>query len=125
MKDYIDDILKGTAMEEVQIIKKTSTTTPVSTTPKTTTKKETPVAATPKKRRTKKATVRKLATNAETGNRRGKDYTTIRVSKEFTLALKILFDGQNLTHIMDQIVEDYLNRHRKELEEKYQQLKPF
>jgi len=125
MKDYIDDILKGTAMEEVQIIKKTSTTTPVSTMPKTSTKKVTPVAATPKKRRTKKAAVRKSATNPENGNRRGKDYTTIRISKEFTLALKILFDGQNLTHIMDQIVEDYLNRHRKELEEKYQQLKPF
>jgi len=98
MKDYIDDILKGTAMEEVQIIKTTSKPQPTSTT-------------IPKK--TEKVTPKKIPAKS------------IRVPKEFTDALIVLFDGGKLTLIMDEVICDYLNRNRAVLEEKYRAKNPF
>ncbi len=128
MRNFTDDILKGTAMEEVQIIKTTSKAQPIlkkPAKPKNDTAKETlaVIPTTPKKSRRKKSTSLKFTPKAENGNRRGIDYATVRIPKEFTLALKILFDGQKLTHIMDEVVSDYLNRHQAELSEKYSQLK--
>ena len=125
MKDYTVDILKGTAMEEVQIIKKTSTSKPTVVTSENPKRPLAAITTTTKKSRRKKSATKKFTPKADSGNRRSKEYATIRIPKEFTLALKILFDGQKLTNIMDQIVCEYLNTHQVELEEKYSQLKPF
>ena len=129
MKDYIDDILKGTAMEEVQIIKTTSkpqsTTTPKKIEKVTSKKSPTKVAPPPTSVVSKKAGKIKFVPNPNIGSRRGPEFASIRVPKEFTEALSVLFDGGKLTLIMDEVICDYLNRNRAALAEKYRAKNPF
>ena len=131
MKDYIDDILKGTAMEEVQIIKTTSKSPPIATIIPKQTKKATVQKTTPKTVATASTVVKqksgkiKFIPNPNIGSRRGKEFASIRVPKEFTEALSVLFDGGKLTLIMDEVICDYLNRHRAALAEKYREKNPF
>jgi len=131
MKDYIDDILKGTAMEEVQIIKTTSKPQPTSTTIPKKTEKVTPkkipakIVGTPTTTVSKKSGKIKFVPNPNIGSRRGLEFASIRVPKEFTDALIVLFDGGKLTLIMDEVICDYLNRNRAVLEEKYRAKNPF
>lgn len=131
MKDYIDDILKGTAMEEVQIIKTTSKAQPtLTTTPKKVEKvtpKKTPskIVTAPTSVVSKKSGKIKFVPNPNIGSRRGPEFASIRVPKEFTDALSVLFDGGKLTLIMDEVICDYLNRNRAALAEKYRAKNPF
>ncbi|MEM1118976.1 MAG: hypothetical protein AAGJ18_00920 [Bacteroidota bacterium] len=133
MKDYIDDILKGTAMEEVQIIKTTSKPqpTPVPDTTEKVKSKQAPskrtakTTATPSSIVSKKAGTIKFVPNPNIGSRRGPDFASIRVPKEFTEALLVLFDNGKLTLIMDEVICDYLNRNRTALAQKYQAKNPF
>lgn len=131
MKDYIDDILKGTAMEEVQIIKTTSKPQPTSTTIPQKIEKVTPkktpakIATAPTSIVSKKAGKIKFIPNPNIGSRRGPEFASIRVPKEFTEALSVLFDGGKLTLIMDEVICDYLNRNRAALAEKYRAKNPF
>lgn len=131
MKDYIDDILKGTAMEEVQIIKTTSKAQPIPKTlpkksPKAISKKTaTKIIATPFTVVSSKSGKIKFVPNPNIGSRRGPDFASIRVPKEFTDALSVLFDGGKLTLIMDEVICDYLNRNRAALAEKYRAKNPF
>ena len=129
MKDYIDDILKGTAMEEVQIIKTTSkpqsTTTPEKIEKVTLKKTPTKIIPTTTSIVSKKAGKIKFVPNPNIGSRRGPEFASIRVPKEFTEALSVLFDGGKLTLIMDEVICDYLNRNRAVLAEKYRAKNPF
>lgn len=130
MKDFTDDILAGTAMENVQIIKSNQQAVQVIEIPKQEVApiiaKSVQVASTTKKRgRKKKLADFEFIPNPDAGNRRGKDYATIRMSKEFTQALKVLFDDQKMTLIMDTVVCAYLNQHKAELAEKYNKILPF
>ena len=130
MRNYTDDILKGTAMEEVQIIKTTSKSTPVIASPpkveKTKPKKVISKTVTSTKiGRVKKAGKVKFIPYPNSVNRRGPDFASLRVPKEFTDALNVLFDNKKITQVMDEVICDYLNRHRNELEEKYRKLNPF
>ena len=131
MKDYIDDILKGTAMEEVQIIKTTSKPQPIPTAiPKKiekATSKKAPDKNTvvPTTIVSKKSGKIKFVPNPNIGSRRGIEFASIRVPKEFTEALIVLFDGGKLTRIMDEVICDYLNRNRAALAEKYRAKNPF
>lgn len=130
MRNFTDDILKGTAMEEVQIIKTTSKSKPVTTSPAKTEKVKpnkviSKIAPSPKMGRVKKSGKVKFIPYPNSVNRRGPDFASLRVPKEFTDALNVLFDNKKITQIMDEVICNYLNRHRAELEEKYRKLNPF
>ena len=124
MKTYMEDILKGTAMEEAQIFTTASKTNNPSKQQKVIKKSITKKTAKPTSLILAAPKYFKPSPPGKK-NRRGKDYASIRISKIHTSALKMLFDEVELTYMIDLVLCDFLNRNYAMLKERYCLANPF
>lgn len=116
----LNNMFEGTALQDAQILKQPLVTKPKVAETKTVVENKVAVELKPKSRKRKKPLF-EVVTVADTDTR-SKEYTTVRIHKNITNALKLLFGNKkSVIQIVETILVDYLNRNKDKLSEKFNQ----